>query len=263
MDGHPAMLAVDKNRDLPHGSRPVKGYHGHNVGKLVGDEFAQSAAHPRAFQLKDSRGITVRKQAISGFVIQRNGVEADLHPMAAPHMLQGLLHNRQCLQAQKIHLQQAELLQRPHGKLGHHSLIVCLQQGHMVNQRLAGDDHPGGVDGGVAGQPFYRHRGIQQFAVALLLLVERSQLGTLLQSFLNGDPYLHGDELGHPVHFAVGEGQGPAHIAHRPPGGHGPEGDDLGHPFGAVLLRNIAQHTVALVVGEVDIDIRHGDSLGI
>ena len=46
-------------------------------------------------------------------------------------------------------------------------------------------------------------------------------------------------------------------------GGHGVEGDDLRHLLAAVLAGDVVDDLAAAVLAEVDVDIGHGDALGI
>ena len=46
-----------------------------------------------------------------------------------------------------------------------------------------------------------------------------------------------------------------------PPGGHGAEGDDLGHVVGAVLVLDVLNDLLPPADAEVDVDVRHGDPL--
>ena len=74
-------------------------------------------------------------------------------------------------------------------------------------------------------------------------------------------PRATGDHLGQGVHLAVGHPQHPAHVPDRAPGGHGAEGDDLGHVVLAVLLFHIVNHLLPPAGAEVDVDIGHGHPL--
>ena len=50
-------------------------------------------------------------------------------------------------------------------------------------------------------------------------------------------------------------------IRDSPPGGHGAEGDDLGHVVGAVLVLDVLNDLLPPADAEVDVDVRHGDPL--
>ena len=63
------------------------------------------------------------------------------------------------------------------------------------------------------------------------------------------------------VHLGVGQVHHPAHIPHHAPGGHGAEGDDLGHMVPAVLPADILDDLPPPGVAEVHVDIRHAHPL--
>jgi len=69
--------------------------------------------------------------------------------------------------------------------------------------------------------------------------------------------------LGDGVHLGVGDVQGPAHVPDGPFGGHGAEGDDLGHMVGAVLAVDVVDDLPPAAVAEVHVDVGHGHPLGV
>ena len=72
-----------------------------------------------------------------------------------------------------------------------------------------------------------------------------------------------GHLLCHDVHIGIGQIHDAPHIADGTPGGHGAEGDDMGHMVIAVFAADIVEHLVAAGVAEIHIDIGHTDALGI
>jgi hypothetical protein len=71
------------------------------------------------------------------------------------------------------------------------------------------------------------------------------------------------DELGHLVHFGERDVEHAPHVAHRRARGHRAEGDDLRHLVVAVALGGILQHARALIILEVEVDIRHRNAAGV
>ena len=70
-------------------------------------------------------------------------------------------------------------------------------------------------------------------------------------------------QLCHHVHLGIGHIQSASHVADGAAGGHGAEGDDLGHVVVAVLPAYVVHHLAPACIAEVHIDIRHGDALGV
>ena len=72
-----------------------------------------------------------------------------------------------------------------------------------------------------------------------------------------------GHLLCHHIHVGIGYVQRPAHIPDGAPGGHGAEGDDLGHVVGTVFILDVLNDLLPPPDAEVDVNIRHGDPLGV
>ena len=113
------------------------------------------------------------------------------------------------------------------------------------------------------GRAFERFRHVDQAAGRLAALHHLLQRTGKTQGFLDGHVQGGGDLLGHGIRLGV------AHVEHAPDiadgraGGHGPEGDDLGHMVRAVKPVDIVDDLAAAVDAEVHVDIRHRDTLGI
>ncbi len=85
----------------------------------------------------------------------------------------------------------------------------------------------------------------------------------MLQRIWQLDAQRGGNQFGDAIHFGVRNIHGAANIFHRRLGRHGAEGDDLRNIFAAVFLRDVINHFAAAPHAEINIDIRHGDALGI
>ena len=72
-----------------------------------------------------------------------------------------------------------------------------------------------------------------------------------------------GHLLCHHIHVGIGYVQRPAHIPDGAPGSHGAEGDDLGHVVGTVFILDVLNDLLPPPDAEVDVNIRHGDPLGV
>ena len=184
---------------------------------------------------------------------------------AAAHQFHGVVQHRQVPQAQEVHLQQAQLLQRGHGVLGDHRLVV-FGQGDVLVDGPAGDDHSGGVGGGVAGHSLQGLGGVDEGVNARVPLIGVPQRLGEPQGLVQRDverPRAAGDLLGHRVHIGIGHVHGPAHVPDGVAGGHGAEGDDLGHVVGAVLALDVLNDLLPAADAEIHIDVGHGDPLRI
>ena len=68
--------------------------------------------------------------------------------------VQGVADDGQVAQAQEVHLQEADGLDIAHGELGRDFALDRLVERDEFGQRPGGDDHPGGVDRGMADLAF-------------------------------------------------------------------------------------------------------------
>ena len=73
---------------------------------------------------------------------------------------------------EEIHLEQAQIADRPHRVLRDDGAVLVFFQRQQVDQRLVANDDAGGVDRGVARQVFQDEGRVDQF-VGLLLRSRR------------------------------------------------------------------------------------------
>jgi hypothetical protein len=79
-----------------------------------------------------------------------------------------LVEDGEVRQSEQVHLQHADLLDHAKRPLGDHTLLApprfatCLLERDVLLQRIAGDDHPGRVRGGVARDSLQRLGKVQQ-----------------------------------------------------------------------------------------------------
>ena len=120
------------------------------------------------------------------------------------------------------------------------------------------------MGGGVPGHSLDGHGGVDElfgggvFVVGVLELLGQPQ--SILQSDVQR-PRAAGDQLGQGVHLAVGHPHHPANVPDGAPGGHGAEGDDLGHVVLAVLALDVVDDLLPPAGTEVNVDIGHGHPL--
>ena len=114
-------------------------------------------------------------------------------------------------------------------------------------------------------QPFEAQRDFDQPGNGLV------GIALLLQQRLAGDRLFERDgvrrvvrhQLAQPVDLAIGHGKHATDIAQHGAGLQLAECDDLRDPIAAVFLLDIADHLVAPVLAEIDVEIRHRDALGV
>ena len=107
----------------------------------------------------------------------------------------GVLDDRECPKTQKIHLEQAQLLDRSHGELGRGRAVLGARQRYEILSRLRTYDDARRMDGGVPGQALQAQTHVDQLVDPLVALVGFSQIRALFEGFLQGDAQLLRDHF--------------------------------------------------------------------
>ena len=88
-------------------------------------------------------------------------------------------------------------------------------------------------------------------------------MGRFFKCVFQLDAQRRRNELGEPVHFAVGNVHGAANVLDRSLGGHRSKSNNLRNVFAPVLLRHIFDQLATSPHAEVDVDVGHGNALGV
>ena len=203
-------------------------------------------------------------------------------PLAARALddVQRVLDDVEVAQAQEVHLQQAELLDRLHRELGDEPVVAARRcrsplpplpesascSGTMSVSGHPGDDDRGGVDRRVAHDPLQAPRDVDDLLGRGVSVVGAAQRLARLQAALEGRraPLLGvGDELGQAVADAVVVAEHARGVAGGGAREHLAEGDDLRDRLAAVLGHDVLHDALAPAHREVDVDIGHRHALGV
>ena len=177
------------------------------------------------------------------------------------------MNDGEVFEPEEIHLEESDFFDVARlggGRvLGHDALFGS---GNILNRRVfgdrvLGDDNAAGMHGGVPREPLEFLGGVDEALGIGVAIVERFEIGRLLQCFLHRMKLR--DEFGDGVAEAIGEPEGAPGVADGGARRHGSESDNLRHVIVPVFPPNIAQNIVAAVVGEVHINIGHGNALRI
>ena len=258
------VLAGDEPGDGFHGAGAVQGYDGGDILDGLGLQTQADAGHAGGFHLEHAGGAALRQHPEHLRIVHGDLLQIEVRGVAVYH-LHRVVQHRQVPQAQEIHFQQAQLLQRDHVVLADDGLVIPGQR-HIFIHRQAGDHHTGGMGGGVAGHALQRLGHVDEPLHPLVGLVEVGQLLAEPQGIVQRDMQrtgTRGHQLGHTVHLGIGHVQGAAHIPDGAPGSHGSEGHDLGHVVVPVLPADVVHHLAPAGIAEVHVDIRHGHALRI
>ena len=143
---HLAVLAVDVV--VEHVHRPGSEQRDERDDVLDGTdlELAAQVAHPAGFQLEHADGVRLVQQVERLRVVERNLVDVEALAGGLFDEIERVLDDRQRLQPEEVHLQQAEVAQRIHRVL--RDDFVRVRAGgerHNIRERLRADDHAGRV----------------------------------------------------------------------------------------------------------------------
>ncbi len=169
-----------------------------------------------------------------------------------------LAEDRQVRKAEEVELEEAEGLDPVHLVLGHEPVRVGRPlERHELGQRLAADDHPGGMGGGVAGDPLELLGEVDEAADLRVGVDHLAERRRRRHGVLEPDPELVRHGLGDAIDLAVAHPEDPADVAQGRPGEHRAEGDDLGDVVLAVLAPDVGDDLLPSAVLEVDVDVGH------
>ncbi len=91
----------------------------------------------------------------------------------------------------------------------------------------------------------------------------RGELWRKLERSVNGYVELGRHQLGYAVNIAVVHLERPTDVPDSGACGHGAERDDLRDSVGPVLVRDVIYDLAASLPAEVDVNVGHGDALGV
>ena len=257
-----AMPPLDEVRNQVHRTRTVERDECGDVLDRGDLELLAQVAHAPGFQLEHAEGLGVVEQVVGLGVVERQVVEVELDAGGFPHHLRGVADDRQGLETQEVHLQQAQVADRPHGVLGDDAAVVVLLERQQIHQGLGSDDHAGRMDADAPGLVFQQQGRLDEFAGDLLFVVGLLELSVLLERVLQAPLHI-GDHLGQAVGLRHRQAHDPTHVTDHRLRTHGAKGDDLGDGVAAVLVADVANHLGPSIVGEIDVDIGRADTLGI
>ena len=248
-------LPGDVARDGIHGTRAVEGDRRDDILKAARFHVRQEAGHARAFHLEHAFRIAPADHLIDFRIVQRDILRSHVRS-GFPHHIQRVPDHRQRPQAQEVHLQQAQPLDRSHGILGGDYLVVPLQR-HEFHHGFPGNQHARRVGGRVPRHPLQGHCRVDQFPDLRLVVIHLPQHRGNLQRFAQSHTQVKGNRLGHGVRLLVTHSQHPTDVPHNALGRHRTEGDDLAHMVRSVFPGDIVDNLLPPFVAEVHVDIRH------
>ena len=151
-----AVLAIDEIVDHTalNGAGTVKGVESGEIFDARGLIAAKNVAHAVRFKLEDGGGVAAGEKFVGGFVVEGQAVEIDLDAAILLDHFDGVVENGERGEAEEIHFEQADALERVHVVLRGDFIAVCLVNRDEFGERLRRNDHACCVRGSVAGEAF-------------------------------------------------------------------------------------------------------------
>ena len=176
----------------------------------------------------------------------------------SPDQFKGFGNHRQIAQTQKIKFDQTDLFDNIHVELGHHFPLFASIKWKIVNQRPVGNDHSGGMGGGMARQSLEHPTDPYQVGHVGVFFSQLRQPRFLFEGAIEADIQYIRHHFGNRIHFPQGDAQRSAHIADDGPGFEFPESNDLGHIItAAIFIDHVLIHIFPAVYAKIHIDVRH------
>ncbi|OQA16188.1 MAG: hypothetical protein BWY63_02763 [Chloroflexi bacterium ADurb.Bin360] len=138
-------------------------------------------------------------------------------------------------------------------------------QRQIIRERAVRYDDARGVRTGVTGDALQLLCGIEQLPLIRYGIVEFFELWNRLQSLGNTDGFAGdiGDQPGDFVHFSDGDSLCTPHIPNGSASAERSESDDAADFIGAIASGSVGNELVTPVIGIVEVNIRHGDAVGV
>ena len=117
-DAFRVVLPLQVPRDEIHRARAVERDAGRHILQRAGLELLHEVLHARAFQLEHPVVAAGGQIRHDGRILQVHLLRVDVDAAVLLYQLCGLADDGECPQAQEIHLEEPQFLQRGHGVLG-------------------------------------------------------------------------------------------------------------------------------------------------
>ena len=256
------LLIVDIFRDRVHRTRPIKRDPCDDIFEAGRLQIFHKLRHAAAFQLEHPTGVACGDHFVNARIVVIHFREIDLDAVIFLDHLQRVANDRQVAQAQKVHFEQAQFLDRRHRKLRRRALIRQIQRHIFIDRRL-GDHHARRVRGRVTRHTLDRLRHVDNLARFHIGLVHLREFRTGCERLINRHAQLKRNRLGDLVGLGIADAERPADVAHRLFGLHRTKGNDLRNTILTVFARHVVDDLRPAFIAEVDVDIRHADTLRI
>ena len=263
---------VVRMRVRAHRAGAIQGADGGDVFEVVGLHELKEVAHATTIQLEDAEGLASSQQLIRLLIVEGQVIEVRVRLAVERDVFKRIRHNREVTQAQEVHLEQAQRLARRVVELrDDRAVLRALHNRDDVGERVGAHDDRTRVHAPLSCQPLQAERVLDDLVRVRVLLVELTELRGLRVAFvLLVEDAVDRDVLAHNRRGqCLGELLADLEVLAKDTRGvlqgllglNRAVGDDLADAILAVLALDVGDHLVAPTFVEVDVEVRHGDSL--
>ena len=279
MDGFDLLAAVFAAGVLivrvgPHRSGPVEGTDGRDVLKTVGPHAAQQRPHWPTVELEYAERFALGEEFEGLGVVEREVFEDQIDVAIGLDVVERVVEDSEIAQTQEVHLDQAERLTHRVVELrDDRAVLLTLHDRDDVDQRIARQDHTGGMDAGATLEALQSFCGLEDLSHVLVAVMQCAESRAVAVARVLGieevrqrDAFAHDvgrQRLRHlvahgkrVVEYAVGVLDGLLGLDRA-------ERRNLGDAFVAVLLAHVVDDFAASTLVEVDVEVGHGDTVGV
>ena len=273
-----AELTGNKVRNLIDRSRAVQSVHSDQIANTGRFQFAQVLLHTRRFKLEHRRRHALTQKLKGFLVIGRNLVHIEFHATRFFGKVHRILNDGQVDKTEEVHFKQADrfgiMLVVHHDRRIRRSGSV--QRGQVINRGRCNHD-TAGMHARLTRQIFQTFCNIPQFLVGFSA-VDKSleRCGVIIRS--NGSAFLGfsrprfiqakvqnslREEFDDSIRFAVVNAQHAGDVFDHRFGLEHAIRNNLAYAIRTVFLRHVIDHSTAVTVRNIRIDIRHGHAFRI
>ena len=250
-----ALFALHERGDHVHGAGAIERQDSDDFFDAGGLEVGQDAAHAAGFELEHAHRVRPLKELKRFRVIQRQLHEIHVVAVDQLDQVDCLLQDGEGLEAEKVHLQQTDLLDRLLGVLGDGRAVLVASERYEVYERLVADHHAGCVDAGVAVKALKHLGELHDAAQVGIDIAGRGELRVLGLGLGERDLRILGNHLGVLVRLAERDFEHAGDVADHGLGAESAERDDLRDALFAILLLDVLDGSLAAGLAEVDVEV--------
>ena len=260
-----AELARAIGRNVRHRTGPIERDQRDQVLEPVGAHIDQRAPHALTFNLEHADHVAASEHLVGLLVVERDPPDIQIDVALLEELHRDIEHCER-FQAEKVEFHQSGRLDPFHVELGHrHVGFRIAVERHEFAQRTIRDHDAGGMGRGVPRQAFEALRDVESARHHRILVAKRLQLRLARQC--RRQRHRSRGILRHQfcqlVDLAVGHLQHAPDVAQHAARLQRAEGDDLGDLIAPVALLHVADHLVAAILAEVDVEVGHRHAVGI